>query len=36
MMRPGWPGGGTPSIESLRELRLRAFLNDLVSDLNQS
>ncbi len=33
MMRPGWPGDGTPSIESLRELRLRALLNDLVNDL---
>ena len=30
MMRPGWPGDGTPSLESLRELRLRALLNDLV------
>ncbi len=26
MMGPGWPGDGTPSIESLRELRLRALL----------
>ena len=33
MMRPGWPGDGTPSLESLRELRLRALLNDLVNDL---
>ncbi len=33
MMRRGWPGDGTPSIESLRELRLRALLNDLVKDL---
>ena len=33
MMRPGGPGDGTPSIESLRELRLRALLNDLVNDL---
>ncbi len=33
MMRPGWPGDGTPSVESLRELRLRALLNDLVHDL---
>ena len=33
MMRPGWPGDGTPSIESLRELRLRALLNDLVNEL---
>ena len=33
MMRPGWPGDGTPSIESLRELRLRALLNDLVNDM---
>ena len=33
MMRPGWPGDGTPSLESLRELRLRALLNDLVKDL---
>ena len=32
MMRPGWPGDGTPSIESLRELRLRALLNDLAKD----
>ncbi len=29
----GWPGDGTPSIENLRELRLRALLNDLVKDL---
>ncbi len=33
VMRPGWPGDGTPSIENLRELRLRALLNDLVNDL---
>ena len=33
MMRPGWPGDGTPSLESLRELRLRALLNDLVNGL---
>ena len=33
MMRPGWPGDGTPSVESLRELRLRALLNDLVNDV---
>ena len=33
MMRPGWPGDGAPSIENLRELRLRALLNDLVNDL---
>ena len=33
MMRPGEPGDGTPSLESLRELRLRALLNDLVHDL---
>ena len=26
-------GDGTPSVESLRELRLRALLNDLVKDL---
>ena len=32
-MRPGWPGDGTPSVESLREVRLRAFLNDLVNDM---
>ena len=36
MMRPGWPGDGTPSIESLWELRLRALLNDLVKDLGQA
>ena len=36
MMRPGWPGDGTPSLESLRELRLRALLNDLVKDLGQA
>ena len=33
MMRRGGPGDGTPSLESLRELRLRALLNDLVHDL---
>lgn len=33
MMRPGWSGDGSPSVESLRELRLRALLNDLVHDL---
>ena len=33
MTGPGWPGDGTPSIESLRELRLRALLNDLVNDM---
>ncbi len=33
MMRRGGPGDGTPSLESLRELRLRALLNDLVRDL---
>ena len=33
MKRPGGPGDGTPSIESLRELRLRALLHDLVNDL---
>ena len=33
MMRRGGPGDGAPSIESLRELRLRALLNDLVHDL---
>ena len=36
MMRPGWPGDGTPSLESLRELRLRALLKDLVKDLGQA
>ena len=36
MMRPGWPGDGSPSLESLRELRLRALLNDLVKDLGQA
>ena len=36
MMRPGWPEDGTPSLESLRELRLRALLNDLVKDLGQA
>ena len=35
MMRRGGPGDGTPSLESLRELRLRALLNDLVHDLGQ-
>ena len=29
----GRPGDGTPSIENLRELRLRALLNDLVADV---
>ena len=33
MMRPGWPGDGTPSLNSLRELRLRALPNDLVKGL---
>ena len=33
MMRPGEPGDGTPSLESLRELRLRALLNDLTRGL---
>ena len=33
MMRPGGPGDGSPSIESLHELRLRALLHDLVNDL---
>ena len=33
MMRGGGPEDGTPSLESLRELRLRALLNDLVHDL---
>ena len=33
MMRRGGPGDGAPSIESLRELRLRALLNDLMHDL---
>ena len=33
MTGPGWPGDGSPSIESLRELRLRALLNDLVNDV---
>ncbi len=33
MMRQGWPRGWRPSIESLRELRLRALLNDLVKDV---
>ena len=33
MMRRSGPGDGTPSLESLRELRLRALLNDLVHDL---
>ena len=36
MMRPGWPGDGAPSLESLRELRLQALLNDLVKDLGQA
>ena len=33
MTGPGWPGDGSPSIESLRELRLRALLKDLVNDM---
>ena len=33
MMRPGWPGDVTPSLESLREFRVRKLLNDLVKDL---
>ena len=33
MTAPGGPGDGFPSIENLRELRLRAALNDLVKDL---
>ena len=33
MMRPGGPGDGSPSIERLHELRLRALLHDLVNDL---
>ena len=33
MMRPGWTGDGSSSLGSLRELRLRALLNDLVKDL---
>ena len=33
MQRHGEPGDGTPSLESLRELRLRALLRDLVNDL---
>ena len=33
MTGPGGPGDGTPSIESLRELQLRALLYDLVHDL---
>ena len=33
MMRRGGPGDGTPSLESLRELRLGALLRDLVNDL---
>ena len=32
MTGPGGPGDGTPSIESLRELRLRALLHDLVNE----
>ena len=36
MTVPGWPVDGTPSLESLRELRLRALLNDLVKDLGQA
>ena len=35
MQRHGEPGDGTPSLESLGELRLRALLNDLVNDLGQ-
>ena len=31
--RPGKPEDGTPSIESLSGLRLRALLNDLLRDL---
>ena len=33
MMRRGGPGDGTPSLESLRELRLGALLRGLVNDL---
>ena len=33
MTGPGGPGDGTSSIESLRELQLRALLNDLVKDM---
>ena len=33
MTGPGGQGDGTPSVESLRELQLRALLNDLVHDL---
>ena len=33
MMRPGGPGDGSPRIERLHELRLRALLHDLVNDL---
>ena len=33
MMRRGGQGDGSPSIESLHELRLRALLHDLVNDL---
>lgn len=33
MTGPGGPGDGFPSIENLRELQLRALLNDLVKDL---
>ncbi|MDE2842773.1 MAG: hypothetical protein OXN21_05250 [Chloroflexota bacterium] len=33
MTRSGGPADGTPSLESLRQLRLQALLNDLVHDL---
>ena len=33
MMRPDGPGDGSPSLESLHQVRLRALLNDLVHDL---
>ena len=33
MMRPDEPGDGSPSLESLHQVRLRALLNDLVHDL---
>ena len=33
MMRPEEPGDGSPSLESLHQVRLRALLNDLVHDL---
>ena len=32
MTGPGGPGDGFPSIDNLRELRLRALLNDLVNE----